>query len=71
MRGKNITIPKGAEITAYVEGDTPLDAQKFLNNPQSHDAPPAPAPASSPSPAPPETPQPPPAAGNTEGTAPN
>jgi hypothetical protein len=71
MRGKDITIPKGAEITAYVEGDTPLDAQKFSNNPQPHDAPPTTVPASSLTPATPETPQPPPVAGNAEGTAPN
>ncbi len=27
--GKDITIPKGTEITAYVNGETPLDAAKF------------------------------------------
>jgi hypothetical protein len=30
MKGKDITIPKGTEITAYVNGDVPLDAKKFL-----------------------------------------
>ena len=29
MRGNNITIPKGTEVTAYVAADTPLDATKF------------------------------------------
>lgn len=29
MHGKDITIPKGTEITAYVAADTPLDASKF------------------------------------------
>src|SRR2546430_11942688 len=29
MHGKDITIPKGTEITAYVAGDTPLDPSRF------------------------------------------
>jgi len=29
MKGKDITIPKGTEITAYINGDTPLDPKKF------------------------------------------
>jgi hypothetical protein len=29
MRGKDITIPKGTEITAYASGDTKLDQAKF------------------------------------------
>ena len=29
MKGKDITIPKGTEITAYINGDVPLDATKF------------------------------------------
>jgi PEGA domain-containing protein len=29
MHGKDITIPKGTEITAYVNGDAPLDPAKF------------------------------------------
>lgn len=29
MHGKDITIPKGTEITAYVAADTPLDPLKF------------------------------------------
>jgi hypothetical protein len=29
MHGKDITIPKGTEVTAYVAADTPLDSAKF------------------------------------------
>jgi hypothetical protein len=29
MHGKDITIPKGTDITAYINGDVPLDAAKF------------------------------------------
>jgi hypothetical protein len=29
MHGKDITIPKGAETTAYINGDMPLDMVKF------------------------------------------
>lgn len=29
MHGKDITVPKGTEITAYVNGDFPLDMAKF------------------------------------------
>jgi hypothetical protein len=40
MHGKDLVIPKGTEITAYVNGDTPLTMAKFLpaapsNSPQS------------------------------------
>jgi hypothetical protein len=31
MHGKDITIPKGTEITAYVAADTALDRAKFAN----------------------------------------
>jgi hypothetical protein len=31
MKGKNIIVPKGTEITAYVAADTPLDREKFVN----------------------------------------
>src|SRR6266436_6658757 len=31
MHGKDITIPKGTEITAYVNGDIPLDPARFRN----------------------------------------
>jgi hypothetical protein len=34
MHGKDITIPKGTEITAYINGDISLDAKRFtLQNP--------------------------------------
>jgi hypothetical protein len=29
MKGKDITIPKGTEITAYINGDIPLDPKRF------------------------------------------
>ena len=29
MKGKDISIPKGTEVTAYVNGDIPLDSNKF------------------------------------------
>lgn len=29
MKGKDITVPKGTEITAYINGDVPLDPQRF------------------------------------------
>lgn len=29
VHGKDITIPKGTEITAYINGDVPLDPKKF------------------------------------------
>ena len=32
MHGKDITIPKGTEITAYVNGDVPLNPTKFAIN---------------------------------------
>jgi hypothetical protein len=41
IKGKDITIPQGTEITAFVEGDMRLDMSKFGVTP------PAPAPASS------------------------
>lgn len=31
--GKNIDIPKGTEITAYINGDVPLDPNKFITKP--------------------------------------
>src|SRR5713101_1798233 len=30
VHGKDITIPKGTEITAYINGDIPLDLKKFV-----------------------------------------
>jgi hypothetical protein len=35
MHGKDITIPKGTEITAYVAADTALDPEKFTKQPAS------------------------------------
>jgi hypothetical protein len=32
IKGKNIVIPKGTEITAFVGADTPVDPAKFANN---------------------------------------
>jgi hypothetical protein len=29
VHGKDIIIPKGTEITAYINGDIPLDQSKF------------------------------------------
>jgi len=34
MHGKDITIPKGTEVTAYVNGDLKLDAAKFQTSAQ-------------------------------------
>src|SRR5207302_4199000 len=31
MHGKDITIPKGTEITAYINGDIPLDPKRFVS----------------------------------------
>jgi hypothetical protein len=33
MHGKDITIPKGTEITAYINGNTPLEIAKFQEKP--------------------------------------
>jgi hypothetical protein len=38
MHGKDITIPKGTEITAYVSGDVPLDPIRFQPRPASGSA---------------------------------
>jgi hypothetical protein len=35
MHGKDISIPKGTEVTAYVSGDMKLDAAKFQTAPPS------------------------------------
>lgn len=43
MHGKDITIPKGTEITAYVNGDIPLERTKFV--PQATAVPPPAGPA--------------------------
>jgi hypothetical protein len=44
VKGKDITIPQGTEITAFVEGDMHLDMSKFEAAPPDLAAPPAPAP---------------------------
>ena len=49
MHGKDITLPKGAEFTAYVNGDVKMDIAKF------QPANPAPQPAVANAPAPPAT----------------
>ncbi len=43
MHGKDVTIPKGTEVTAYVSGDMKLDAAKFQPAPLVPAAPPTPA----------------------------
>jgi hypothetical protein len=43
MKGKDITIPQGTEITAYISGDIPLDAAKFAPDPTISSAEPPPA----------------------------
>jgi hypothetical protein len=47
MHGKDITIPKGTEITAYVNGDIPLDPKRFQTAIAAPDATQAQAPVSS------------------------
>jgi|HubBroStandDraft_2_1064218.scaffolds.fasta_scaffold89850_2 hypothetical protein len=41
MHGKDITFPKGMEITAYVNGDTRLKRENFHAAPENPDAPPS------------------------------
>lgn len=43
MRGKDITVPIGAEVTAYVNGDHTLEAAKFAAKSLTAETPPAPA----------------------------
>jgi hypothetical protein len=71
IHGKNIKISKGAEVTAYIEGDTELDARKFSSNPQTNEALPTPAQTPVPVTATPATPQPPPGTSEIGGPAPN
>jgi hypothetical protein len=56
MHGKDVTIPKGTEVTAYISGDRRLDLAKFQPAPLVPATPPVPAaapvPASSPAPTP-------------------
>jgi hypothetical protein len=44
MHGKDITIPKGTKLTAFVMGDVTLDPVKFASNALAPKAVPAPAP---------------------------
>ena len=34
MHGKDITVPKGAEVTAYINGDVRMEAAKFASKPE-------------------------------------
>lgn len=45
MHGKDISIPKGTEITAYVNGDMKLDVTKFQQTSIAHEPQPGSAPA--------------------------
>ena len=47
MHGKDITVPKGAEVTAYRNGDVRLETAKFIDKPAASEVAAA-APASSP-----------------------
>ena len=53
MKGKDITVPEGAEVVAYVDGDRKLEAAKFA--PKAEMATTAPTPATPPAPAVPLT----------------
>jgi hypothetical protein len=56
MHGKDVTIPKGTEVTAYVSGDVKLDPAKFQPAPLVPAAPPAPTTQQIPASSPPATP---------------
>lgn len=50
MRGKDIAIPKGSAVTAYIEGDTALEAEEFAKTPEpAKDSSVSPTPVASPS----------------------
>jgi hypothetical protein len=51
MHGKDITIPKGTKLTAFVMGDVTLDPVKFASNALAPKAVPAPAPNTASAPA--------------------
>ena len=65
MHGKDVTIPKGTEVTAYISGDVKLDPAKFQPAPFVPSAPPVPARQQVPSSSPVATPN-----GGPTGTAP-
>jgi hypothetical protein len=48
MHGKDISIPKGTQITAFIEGDAVLDPAKFTSEGLNPKAVPQPAPATTP-----------------------
>jgi len=51
MHGKDVTIPEGSEVTAFVNGDVPLDRAKF--DPAAPQGRPATPPDAAPTPTPP------------------
>lgn len=65
MHGKDVTIPKGTEVTAYISGDVKLDPAKFQPAPLVPSVPPVPTTQEVPSSSPAATPN-----GGPTGTAP-
>jgi len=65
MHGKDVTIPKGTEVTAYISGDVKLDPAKFQPAPLVPSVPPVPTTQQVPSSSPTATPN-----GGPTGTAP-
>src|SRR3984893_13981821 len=65
MHGKDVTIPKGTEVTAYISGDVKLDPAKFQPAPLVPSVPPVPTTQQAPSSSPAATPN-----GGPTGTAP-
>jgi PEGA domain len=65
MHGKDVTIPKGTEVTAYIGGDVKLDPAKFQPAPLVPSVPPLPTTQQVPSSSPAATPN-----GGPTGTAP-
>ena len=65
MHGKDVTIPKGTEVTAYISGDVKLDPAKFQPAPFVPAAPPVPSTQEVPPSSPAATPN-----GGPTGTAP-
>jgi PEGA domain len=70
MHGKDISIPKGTEITAYVNGDMKLDMTKFHATPPSPATPAAASGSSAPAPAPSTTAPAPASSGTPPAAAP-
>jgi PEGA domain len=64
MHGKDVTIPKGTEVTAYLNGDVKLDPAKFQPAPFVPAAPPVPSTQE----VPPSSPAATPSAGSTDTT---